>query len=186
MKRTLHTILGVVITGALLYGAYKLINFIFVLIRSLDSQVGAAVIAAAATIFGGLVINAWNQRAISRRGIQESHRQRKVELYKQFIDFYGRLAKEPIELPPEDEIRTWAAAFQKDLLMWGSRDVILEYAKFQTLSRPDGPGGPAAMVYAVDSLMRAMREDLGLSCAGIPKGGLISLWLRDPENLPKG
>lgn len=106
-------------------------------------------------------------------------------MYEKFIDFYAKLVEQPSKLlAEEDAIKKWTIAFQKDLLLWGSRDVILEYAKFKGLSGSDGK--PHKVIFVVDSIMRAMREDLGLSCRKIPKGGLISMWLTDPENLSEG
>jgi hypothetical protein len=68
--------------------------------------------------------------------------------------------------------------FKTNIILWGSPKVLIAQADFELQSRVEGN-----IFLAVDNLYRAIREDIGLSNAGLPPLHLVKMYLSDPEEL---
>lgn len=68
--------------------------------------------------------------------------------------------------------------FKTEILLWGSPKVIKAQLEFEKIS---GAGGDVFV--AVNDLYKAIREDIGLSNAGLNDLELVKLFLKNPDEL---
>lgn len=71
--------------------------------------------------------------------------------------------------------------FSKRAMLWASPKFLLAYDGFRRAGQEQGP--KTEVVLRVDDVLQSMRDDLGLSNTGLDRGGLVKMFLTDPENL---
>ena len=120
----------------------------------------------------------------------------KIAIYKKFFDFYFRVfshEKMHGTSMPEADIVTEILEFQKDVVFWGSDQVVKRYLDFKdSLTVFSAGGNPideeenakrwAEIMNAVAKLLVAMRRDIGYSFTAFSAKDLARLQLAsDPE-----
>lgn len=183
--RIASVIVGYILLAAMLYGIYHLLASILKIIPTLDPNVITSIVAALTAFFGFL----YNQKKAKERDIAEAHRPQKVELYKQFMDLIvdiqtrsleGKLDELQKDDIPKDLIDKMIQ-FTRDLIVWGSPDMIKKWAKFRHAAAQASPD----ILYDVDEMLQSIRSDLGNSNLRLKKGDLIKLFLSDPTELDR-
>ena len=164
MKKNINIILGVIVSIIMLVVSSFLISFLLSEMKNLNPNVVASIIAALTATFGFL----YNQRRTQKREIAETHRQKKVELYNDFINFMieylyksnkGKYADLPNgEVSPDVEQEFMK--FHSGLIVWGSPEVIKRYVLFRNYSSKLGIEYTFRHVH---DLLLAIRKDLGNS-----------------------
>lgn len=152
-------------------------------LESANPSVSAAVVGAMATVLVGVGGALYTQAQIKKRDIEEAHRERKVELYKGFLDMVARMTAEhnenvSLEPPTQQELVDFLVEFKTNVVLWGSPKVINAQLKFQKVSESGGN-----VLFAVDDLYKAIREDIGLSNKGLDNRQLVKMYLSDPGEL---
>ena len=163
------------------------ILLIFLFIKSLinaDPKISTPVIAGMFTIFGGIATVMITQKQTKMREIEEAHREKKIEIYKEFIniatDLLGAKNKNlEIQALSEKDLIVFMLKYKREILLWGSPEVIKAQLEFEKLAEE----GSALLVIAMNKLYKAMREDIGLSNSGLNNNELIKLFLTDPDEL---
>ncbi|MFT5726564.1 MAG: hypothetical protein ACI8PB_000685 [Desulforhopalus sp.] len=181
----LQSIIGFALLGILCCFFIWLLITLGSILLEVDAKISASIIGAMSTVIVGVIAVVWTQRQIKIREIEETHRPKKVELYQTFIKVVTSLiagANENLSAKgmSEQELIDTLFEFKKDLLLWGSPKVIKALLKFDSES---GSGGK--VVEAIDSLYKAIREDIGLSNKGLDNLELPKLFLKDPTELDK-
>lgn len=186
LKNIIISIITFAIVGLSLYGIFLLLRPVASEINTLNPNVIASLIAALTAVFGYL----YNQRKSKLRDIAETHRLQKVELYKSFMDMTvnilmktktGELNELPDGQIPSD-LEKQFMHFTRDLISWGSPEVIKTFKKFRDSSE-HGPN--PQVIVLVDDILHAMRKDLGHSNFGLRRGDLIKLFIKDPHEVDK-
>src|SRR5690554_4038245 len=152
-------------------------------LESANPSVSAAVVGAMATVLVGVGGALYTQAQIKKREIEEAHRERKVELYKGFLDMVSKMMAEQnenvsLKPPSPQELVDFMVEFKTNVVLWGSPKVINAQLNFQKVSESGGN-----VLFAVDELYKAIREDIGLSNKGLDKRQLVKMYLRDPGEL---
>ena len=152
-------------------------------LESANPSVSAAVVGAMATVLVGVGGALYTQAQIKKREIEEAHRERKVELYKGFLDMVAKIMSEQnenvsLKPPSQQELVDFMVEFKTNVVLWGSPKVINAQLDFQKVSESGGN-----VLFAVDELYKAIREDIGLSNKGLNKRQLVKMYLRDPGEL---
>lgn len=176
-------ILGFVLIGASLYGAYELIIFFIGKLSKLNPNVAAAIIGGMATVIGGTVVVLITQHQSRKRAAEESHRSKKVEIYKNYLKIVSRMVAGdnkdvPIKAPTEKELAKYMVEFKTELILWASPKVIKAQLEFQHAATTE-----KNMFDAVNDLHLAIREDIGLSNRGLSSHELVKMYLSDPSEL---
>lgn len=181
-----NILIGILSFIVLAVVSFGLIYAIFVLVfKGLDKNVQSTIIAAGGTIIASVIAVIYNHRRTKEREIAEAHRPQKIEVYKKFMEMYvniiksgkkGQILTGSGELP--EDLENSFFEFTRDVIVWGSPDVIKAYSAFRSIS-----GDKYNIIFRVDEMLREIRKDLGNSNKGIKSGDLIKLFLTDPENL---
>jgi len=165
------------------YLAWIVLARLLMFLESANPSVSAAVVGAMATVLVGVGGALYTQAQIKKREIEEAHRERKVELYKGFLDMVSKMMAEQnenvsLKPPSPQELVDFMVEFKTNVVLWGSPKVINAQLNFQKVSESGGN-----VLFAVDELYKAIREDIGLSNKGLDKRQLVKMYLRDPGEL---
>jgi hypothetical protein len=152
-------------------------------LRSLDSDLAAAVTTAVLGLFG-LWYAQWHTRS---REISESHRKSKIEVYTIFFDLVDKFQDDVsgTNFRNKDEAPAWLKRdfrrLNRGLIIWASPRVIKAWLDFRAVSG----SGHGNILASVDRMYQAIRQDLGNSNFGLQSGDLIKSTVSDPENWGK-
>ncbi|MCF6322043.1 MAG: hypothetical protein L3J32_09780 [Rhizobiaceae bacterium] len=95
----------------------------------------------------------------------------------------GQNDKISLSAPEEQELIDYIVSFKMDIALWGSPDVLLAQAAFESNSGSGSKSDNLLMFKSVDDLYRAFREDIGLSNNGLPPYHFVKALLSDPTEL---
>ena len=131
-----------------------------------------------------------------RREVKQRINSEKVGVYRRFFDFYFDLMTyEKIHgtpIPP-DKVLKDMLDFQKDIIFWGTDNVIKAYLDFKDelvsfdpgIDADDLPQKLALTMTAVSKVLVAMRRDLGYSFTSLGPVDIARLQLSDDEETQK-
>lgn len=182
-KEKFLALIGFILIASFLYVVWVAISFFVSSLASADPKISAAIIGAMTTIFVGVAAVIITQRQTKLREIEEAHREKKVEIYQKFMGMVvsliaGQNKRVTIEVPTEQELIDYFVNFKAEILLWGSPKVIKSQLEFEKTSNSGGD-----VLMAVNNLYKAIREDIGLSNAGLNGLELVKIFLKDPDEL---
>ncbi len=174
---------GFLIIIVLSYLLYLTVVDVAAWLFKLQKEILAALIGAVATVFAGIAAVIITQRQSKQRDIEESHRPKKVEIYKKFLDtISGLMANHNEKVSKkgmtDQELIDYLVEFKTELLLWGSPLVIKRQLEYEKVARENGN-----LFTALDNLYRAIREDIGLSNKGLNTHDLMKMYLSNPDEL---
>lgn len=177
LKQWLLIGLGFVLLVTIGYFLFKVIEASFSLLQSVDPTVGAAIVAAVATV----MVGPYTQYVLKKRQIDDAHREKKIQIYEEFMKMAAdHLAQENENLKqkmiPQEKVIEFFYRFKTDLILRGSPQVIKAIAKFELVSSESGD-----VLGAVDEIYRAMRRDVGLSNFGLKHKELVGVYLKSED-----
>ena len=183
MKKILQFLI-LLLSLALLSGIVWLIYKIAVLFISalslLDSDISVAIIAGSATIFASVLAVIISRYFQVKREQEIAHRDKKVELYDQFLTrlFDIFLSGDKNKQASEDLI-PFLREVQRKLILWAGPNVIKSYADWHKLITTK-PARAIQMIKMIDFFL-SLRKDLGHSNSGIQREHLVRFLLKNPE-----
>lgn len=172
---------------ALIFGAGYLLWLVaarlLTFLESANPSVSASIVGAMATVLVGVGGALYTQSQIKKREIEEAHRARKVEIYKEFLDIAARMMAEgnenvSLKPPTQQELVDFLVGFKTNVVLWGSPKVINAQLNFQKASTEGGH-----VLKALDHLYKAIREDIGLSNRGLDRHQLVKMYLSNPDEM---
>ena len=152
--------------------------------KQLEPEIYVPLSITVTTAILGLAATLYTQVSNRKRDIDAAYRERKIEIYLQFLKTLERLAlasKPELGGEPADmtqltidlmDIRTKA-------VLWGSPSVLQSISKLSKMN----PEKPIEMFKTIDGIQRNMRKDLGLSNFGLGEMFFVKLSLNDPHEL---
>lgn len=165
------------------YLAWLIVSRLFTFLESANPSVSAAIVGAMATVLVGISGALYTQNEIKKREIEDAHRSRKVEIYKEFLYLIPRIMAEgnsnvSIKPPSQQELVDFMIGFKTNVVLWGSPSVINAQLNFQRTSAEGGN-----VLVAADRLYKAIREDIGLSNRGLSNNQLVKMYLKNPDEI---
>lgn len=124
------------------------------------------------------------QKQIREREIEESHRERKVAIYLEFVNMVsafmqGSNPENKKKPPSQQQLLDRIEKFQNGILLWGGPGVLKAYLNYRIIAGK----GSDQLFPSIDALYRAIREDIGLSNEGLAELDTVRLYLKDPDEL---
>lgn len=180
MKKLLSFLLGILFIGISGYFLYEIITWLASTFKNVNPSVGAAIIASTATIISSVFIASYNSRKGKERVAFEAHREKKAEVYNEFMSMVVELmrntneGKEGDDILPEN-IEEFFYNFTAKVTVYGGPGVVKAYAKWRSKAANDD-GGVSSLLL-IDNLFREMRADLGESNKGIEANELLGLYI---------
>ena len=180
MNQKTSIAIGFISLGIIGYFVYETLSWLVASIKDVNPSVGAALIAGAATVISAVFIASYNSRKAKERVAFEAHREKKAEIYNEFMSMVIQLmrntqdGKEGDDLLPEN-IEEFFYNFTAKITVYGGPGVVKAYANWRTASANDESGAGGLLL--IDKLFREMRIDLGESNKGIEANELLGLYI---------
>ncbi|MBW8284081.1 MAG: hypothetical protein K0M55_10795 [Rhizobium sp.] len=181
-SQPLQLILGFVLLAVLGVAGWLLASWVVRALLGLDKALASALIAGLVAVFTA-VFAYWRERAKSR---QESHREKKVEVYTVFFDLIFRIvrdSKRPGGVDSylaSDEFQEHMFSLMKGVLAYGSPEVIRAISRWRVES---GSTKDAEPIKRIGDVLLAMRKDLGLSNAGLTNINIHQVYVNEDINI---
>ena len=180
MNQKLSIFIALLIIAFTGYWLFQLIDWLSNAIKDVNPSVGAALIAGAATVISSVYIASYNSRKAKERVAFEAHREKKSEVYSEFMDMVIQLMRNTKEgkkgddvLP--DNIEEFFYNFTAKITVYGGPGVVKAFAEWRSASSQNDSGTKAMLL--IDKLFREMRADLGESNKGIATNELMGLYI---------
>lgn len=185
LRRVLLSRDAAIVVAVLAAGAAATVGLVLVIVHAL-SQLNPNVVSAIVAALAGVVVVVLGQIFNRTRQIAEAHRDRKVEIYARFgqllIDLQQAAKRgEADELLESKQIYGSIVDFNRDVLLWASPSVVRAFLEFRLESNTPNP----LVLVKMDNMLRAIRNDLGLSNRRLRRGDLVKLFLKDPSEFEK-
>ncbi len=180
MNEKLSLALGFFLIGIAGYFAYEMISWLASSLKDVNPSVGAALIAGSATVISSVFIASYNSRKARERVAFEAHREKKAEVYNEFMGMVIELmkntkeGKEGDDLLP-DNIEEFFYNFTAKVTVYGGPGVVKAFANWRSVSANDDSGVSGLLL--IDKLFREMRADLGESNKGLAANELLGLYI---------
>jgi len=180
MKNIFWGLIGIGFIGFFIYGIIQLAILLF----HSDIKIIAGFFAFFSAISGAFI----TQYYIKKREERNAHREKKIEIYSEFIDIAQRMlagTNDNVSMPEvtNEELQSFFFRFNRDILLWGSPGVIKSMMKFKQSS--DNNSDNKHILFVMNDLYKEFRKDIGLSNFGLNSNELIKINLTDPEELDK-
>jgi len=179
-KTSLLVLLGISILAALLGLIGWIVYAFFQYLSVVPKELGAALIAAAATILvatATVMIGRYYER---KRELDALFRDKKTEIYDEFLQrFFGLFfnAGEPEAPDIGGDLVPFLREFTRKLILWSGPEVIEAFVTWKNHLANGTPD--AKSIFLTEAFLLAIRKDLRHSNAGIRKGFYAHLFLRE-------
>jgi hypothetical protein len=188
LRRLIPLAAGFGLLAGLSYGLYAIAKSALAVLRSLESDIAVAIIAAAATALVSVLSIVVGRIVEGRAKIAEQNREKKIPVYEDLIHFMMRIvvgSKTGTE-PDEAEIIRFMTEFTQRLMVWGSDEVLACWVQFRKHSVSEGGKDPFRLMMLYEDTVKQIRRDLGHKNAGIARGDILSLFINDIEKVLPG
>ncbi|GFE51454.1 hypothetical protein So717_32070 [Roseobacter cerasinus] len=168
------------VTGYILWNSLTLFDYIVEGAGELEPEIYVPLAVTVLTAVLGLTATLYTQSVSRRREIEAAHRERKLEIYLQFMQLIEKLilsGKPDLATGEIDhnQIAKELVSIRTKAVLWASPAVLRPLAK---LGQPDH--SLRGLFDTLEEIQRAMRKDLGLSNIGLEKKFFAKLPLADP------
>jgi len=176
-----------VIFSALIFLAYHAFKYFFNLFGSLQKEVSASIIVAFGTVMVAVLSISTTKHLDRKSRIEQEIRDKKIPVYNDFIDFLFKILninKDPSKKMNEKQIVEFVEKFTKKLIIWGSDELILEWAKFRELGniQPQPRNEQLELLLQLESIIYAIRKDTGHKNKNLSKGKILSLFITNLQS----
>jgi hypothetical protein len=158
-------------------GVLVIVAAFWYLLSSASAQIASSVIAASATVLVAVFGTIASKQLEQKREIEKEQRERKAAIYQEGVDYWfsamqgvRKRMSEKQRNEFDEEHRT---SFSKNLVLWGSDDVINKYADFVRWDDPEGGD-----IFEFEEFLLTLRKDLGYRDKGFEKGNLLKTFLK--------
>jgi len=125
---------GILLLCIIVWGCYLLISKIWTILSSVDPNLGAGLIVASATILVSVLSLIFSKKQEQKVEIESQLREKKIPTYEGIINFIFRITfaeKVGKKQPTEKEMIHIFTDTTRDLVVWGSHDMIRAFTKFR-------------------------------------------------------
>lgn len=177
---------GFLLLGLLVLGSLFVIRWLIGGLAGLDARLSAGLITASATVVVAVVSVLVSKHLEVKTSIRAQLREKKEPIYKELIDFIFDITfaqKLGKEVPAEEEMIEFLAGTTRDLVIWGSPEVVKAFADFKRVSQlyAGAPELTRHLMLGVEDLFKAIRKDLGHGDLRLQRGDILKLYINDVD-----
>ena len=147
-----------------------------------DPNVRSALVAA----IGMFVVGIWSHRQIKKREIDARHFADKRDAYMKFMDLFFNLMKgQRLKKPTKDSrLVEDLSTIKKHLMVWSGPEMLDAWEQFESETQAAAStSDPKEVLMRFDSLLRAIRKDLGHNDTLLAPGALVSMILKSEDKM---
>lgn len=180
IKKILSLLFGFLLLGGLVWGAYWLVKNIAEYLGSIPKELGAPLVAAAATIIAATATVMVGRYFERKRELDALYREKKMEVYDEFLKiffdhFFSNSEHSPTQAP--ENLVTFLREFMRKLILWSGPEPIAAFLRWKDHLAKGQPD--AQTMFLTEQFLLALRADLRHNNKGIPKGFYASFSLRN-------
>jgi hypothetical protein len=172
--------LALAVLGGFIWLFYKVLVLAYQAFTALNPNVAVAIVAGSATVLASTLAVVLTRYYQSKQEREMAHRDRKIELYDEFMTKLFEIFLGGIEKKTESEdLVPFLREIQRKLVLWSGPGAIKAYAEWhKVLTKP--PPRAISMIKMIDFFL-ALREDLGHSNKGIQHSHMVRFLLRNSD-----
>jgi hypothetical protein len=188
-QNVLTLIVGLLIVAILACGLFATVRVAMRGLASLDSDISVATIAAAATVFVSVLSIILGKVYESRALIQREHREKKIPVYEDLIEFMFRIlmGTKTGSPPTEEEMMRFMSNFNQRIMVWGSDDVLAAWVNWRRVATRQEVGNASVqgvkIMFLYEELILTIRKDLGHKNKELGSGDILALFINDIDSL---
>lgn len=183
--QVISPLIALAIVAALIYGFYRFIIEAIRVFGLLDKTVEAAIIAACATIVASVITIVLGNAYASRLHNEKANRDKKIPIYERLIGFtfqmlQGSLIGKPVD---ESDMAQFMLDFNAPFTVWASDGVLAAYVKWRRFitNKAAIEAQPHNVLFLYETLIFAIRQDLGHKNSGLTKGDVLAIFVNDVD-----
>jgi hypothetical protein len=182
MWQSLLIVLGLLVTTCL--AVWSIVSSFSHWFSSLGQNTQTALIGATALLTVPLVTYFTAKSIERRRSVEQALRLKKVEVYRKFIEFFMTLFLNGTKpKPSQNDMLDFFCDITPEIITYASNDVIKQWGKYRVnLDNLIKSNDPLKTVSPLESLLKAMRKDLGHSSFGLNEGDISRLFINDIDD----
>ena len=182
VQRAVSFALGLALFMLFIWGGYRLITLFIEFFAKLDKTVAVAIVAGSVTVLTSTLTVVLGRYFESKRDREAAHREKKTELYNEFLGkLFSIFLADDEEKRKKEDLVPFLREVQRKLILWSGPDAVKAYADWHAVLRKQGNvPGAKSMIKMIDFFL-ALRSDLGHSNKGIKRDHLVSFMLKNPE-----
>jgi hypothetical protein len=142
-------------------------------------------LAASATVLVSVVSVLFSKKQEHKVDIENQLREKKIPIYENIIEFIFLITfseKLGKAQPTEKEMIAFFADTTRDLVIWGSKDIVKAFGDFkEMLGTLAENGDTAGMLATVEDFLFAIRKDLGHKHTKVRRGDILRLYINDVD-----
>jgi hypothetical protein len=189
-RNAINFVFGLLIIVGILYGLFIAVRGAYLILASLSSDIAVAIIAAAAAISVSVLSVVLGKLYEHKAMIQKEHREKKVPVYEDLIEFMFKLLMNSKVGNPvsQEEMVRFMSDFNRRALVWGADDVLAAWIKWRRLANDEMAvkANPMKLIFLYEELVYAIRRDLGHSNRRLVTGDILATFINDiDKHLPK-
>jgi hypothetical protein len=180
LKTVLLALLGISVVAALLGGGAWLVYAFFQYLSVVPKELGAALVAAAATVLVATATVMAGRYYERKRELDALFRDKKTEIYDEFLRrFFGLFFKagETGASDDDEDLVSFLREFTRKQILWSGPEVIEAFVAWKDHLSKGAPD--AQTIFLTEAFLLAIRKDLRHSNAGIRKGFFAHLFLKE-------
>lgn len=157
--------------------------------RALEAQILVGLMSSGALVLGAVLTNVNGRIQQAQLEIEQDLRNKRIPVYSKVAEtFMSRLTNTPSKKPLSDaKLQERFAEITPELLLWASDSVIKEWARWRATAYENGlpsaqeqdGGEDLAAILDFESLIYAIRQDLGYSGSSLFEGEILGLFIND-------
>lgn len=179
LKKYFKTLLLIIVTLLLGWFFY---DVTIEALSKLNVALLAPIIAGSFTVFVTTISVVLLKNKEKKQQIEQQHQLKKIPVYEEFLDFWFKvlLTKQTGVVVSEQEMFIFFSEFTQKLILWGSDDVIFEYAEFRDIFSDVTEGNTTLKtLYKFEKLLLSIRKDVGHKNIGMKEKDILRLFIND-------
>jgi hypothetical protein len=169
LKKFLPIVASLLFLGSIVWGLITGVDWYISLLKSLDKQVAAAIIAASTTVLVSVLSIILAKYFENKRLIEKDIREKKIAVYEKLITYFFKLtaAKDKTTIPSIEE---FFIDFAPGFITWGSDEAIKLWSDFRkTASQSE----TQSTLLTLEKLLLIIRKDIGHQNTGLANDHVI-------------
>jgi len=171
--------LALVILGGIVFAIIIMLKYMIIGLQGLESSLAVGLLTAATTIIVSVVTVLLAKYLEKKKELEAEIRNKKIPVYEELISFFMKVLNK--EINPEskkdkEKANEFFINLTQKLIVWGSDEVIKKWSFYR--KNADDKTDNRVLFY-LEELLFAIREDVGHDNEDLTKGDLLSLFIND-------
>ena len=179
MKKFLSIAFALSVVVAAAWGVLWVVSQIWSQFKLLDAKLSVGILTASTTVLVATLTVVLGKYYERMKDIEAHYRQRKTEIYDEFLsEFFKLYYSSEEESGEERDLTEFLREWQRKMILWGGQDVLVKYIEWMTNIKSGNPN--AQSMFLMGEFFLEVRKDLGHKNSKLNKATFVHLILQNP------